>query len=375
MKDSSLSLQLLKRIYNKMEIAMFVWEFPPRLVGGLGTYASEIAPQFVKMGNDVTILTLNEGNLTTRDIWNGVEVHRPEIVSLLNAIPNVLIEDIRKHGTDAGFFSNILAYNILSASKLVNDIAKREERAFDIVVSHDWLSITGGIAAKKGLNKPFVLHFHSTEKGRTLGGGSPMISELEYQGGQSADLVITVSSSMRDELVSQGFPEKKIRVCANGVDAQKYDPKTIKKEEADKIRSKYGVQEKDPMILFVGRLTSIKGVDRLVMAMPSILKKTPNAKLVIVGIGDMERHLTNLISTLNLRNSVKTRFEFISEEERIQHYAASDICAFPSLYEPFGIVCIEAMSMGKPVVVGAAGSSGMRDIVVHSGPDQCGFHI
>lgn len=358
-----------------MEIVMFVWEFPPRLVGGLGTYAAEIAPQFVKMGQDVTIFTLNEGNLPTRDIWNGVEVHRPEVVSLQDAIPNILVDDIRKHGIDAGFYGNILAYNILSASKLVNELVKKEERLFDVVVSHDWLSITGGIAAKKGLKKPFVLHVHSTEKGRTLGGGSPMISDLEYQGGQAADIVVTVSSPMRDELVRQGFSERKIRVCGNGVDVQKYDPKKIRKEDIDDIRRKYGVQENDSMILFVGRLTSIKGVDRLVIAMPSILRNTPNAKLIIVGLGDMQKHLTNLISSLNLENSVKTRFEFISEEERILHYAASDICAFPSLYEPFGIVCLEAMSMGKPVVVGAAGSSGMRDIVVPSGPYQCGFHV
>jgi glycosyltransferase involved in cell wall biosynthesis len=78
---------------------------------------------------------------------------------------------------------------------------------------------------------------------------------------------------------------------------------------------------------------------------------------------------------MKLENSVKFQFEFIPEEERIRHYAACDVAVFPSLYEPFGIVSLEAMSMGKPVVVGASGASGMREQVVPSGPDQCGFHV
>lgn len=358
-----------------MEIAMFVWEFPPRLVGGLGTYASEITQQFVKMGHDVTVFTLNDGNLSTRDVWSGVEVHRPLIVDLLDAFPNFIMEDIKKRGPNVKFFSDIFAYNVLSTSKLVNELIKEEDRSFDIVVSHDWLSIISGVAAKKELKKPFVFHIHSTEKGRTLGGGSQIVSELEHQGGQSADVVVTVSSAMRDELVSQGFAENKIRVCGNGIDVQKYDPRKVSREDVDKIRKIYGIQENDPMILFIGRLFSIKGVDRLIMAMPSILRRAPNVKLVIVGLGEMQKHLTNLVSILNLKDSVKMKFEFISEEERILHYATSDVCVFPSLYEPFGIVCLEAMSMGKPVVVGGAGTSGMREIVVPSGSQQCGFHI
>ena len=129
------------------------------------------------------------------------------------------------------------------------------------------------------------------------------------------------------------------------------------------------------MILFVGRLVWIKGVDKLIRAMPQVLQKIPNAKLVVVGLGDMRDYLEGLVRNLHLEDVVKFRFEFIPEEERIAHYAACDVAAFPSLYEPFGIVTLEAMSMEKPVVVGAAGTSGMREIVSISGPDQCGFHI
>jgi glycogen(starch) synthase len=358
-----------------LEIAMLVWEFPPRFVGGLGTYAQEISTQFVHMGHDVTIFTLNEGSLPTRDVWFGVDVHRPLLVNIIEAFPQFMVEDIKKRYHNVNFLAHILCYNISSSLSLVNDLVKNEQRSFDIVVSQDWLSIIGGMICRREMDIPLIFHVHSTEKGRTLGGGSQYIIELEQQGGLTADRVVTVSSPMRDELVALGFPEDKIRVCFNGVDARKYDPSAVNSEDVEKLRASYGIGDNDKMIFFVGRLTSVKGADRLVSALPIILKKVPNAKLVIVGIGDMQKHLTDLISTYGLQNVVRTRFEWINEKQRILHYAACDLCVIPSLYEPFGIVPLEAMSMGKPVVVGASGVSGMRDTVLNIGPNQCGYHV
>jgi glycosyltransferase involved in cell wall biosynthesis len=129
------------------------------------------------------------------------------------------------------------------------------------------------------------------------------------------------------------------------------------------------------MILFLGRLVWIKGADKLIASMPHVLQKIPNAQLVIVGAGDMQDYVTRLAQNLKIQDHVKFCFEFIPEEDRIAHYAACDVAVFPSVYEPFGIVAIEAMSMEKPVVVGASGVSGMREIVIPTGPEQCGFHI
>ncbi len=129
------------------------------------------------------------------------------------------------------------------------------------------------------------------------------------------------------------------------------------------------------MLFFIGRLVTVKGADKLVESMPNVLKEFPKTKLVLLGIGDMEVDIKNRIKELGLENSIVLRNEFVSEEERILHYAASDIVILPSLYEPFGIVCTEAMSMAKPVVVGARGTSGFREQIVGSGMNQCGFHI
>lgn len=89
----------------------------------------------------------------------------------------------------------------------------------------------------------------------------------------------------------------------------------------------------------------------------------------------MEGFLISLIKRLGLENNVSIRGEFLPEKDRILQYAACDIAVFPSLYEPFGIVCTEAMNMAKPVIVGARGTSGLREQVIPSGPDQSGIHI
>jgi len=358
-----------------LDIAFFVWEYPPRLVGGLGTYAAEITRQYVRMGHDVTVFTMNPGNLKTREIMGGVEIHRPLLMDITDIIFDMVAEDIRRWGPGLKFFSDILLYNLLSASKLINDVVPRELRHFDILSVHDWLSAIAGITSKKSLKLPMAFHMHSSEQGRTLGDGSKTVIELEKKGAAAADAIITVSYAMKDELVSLGYPSNKINVVWNGVDPRKYDPDKVRLEEIEKIRRRYGISENEKMILFIGRLAPVKGVDKLILAMPHVLDKHPESKLVVVGTGELQDYLVRLSGHLRLKDKVKFRFEFISEPERIVHYAAADVVVFPSLYEPFGIVALEAMAMKKPVVVGARGVSGFRESVIPYGPDQTGYHI
>jgi glycogen(starch) synthase len=358
-----------------MNIAMFVYEFPPRIIGGLGTYAGEVSQQLVRLGHDVIVFTMNNGKLPEREIWHGVEIHRPAHMDLTDSLPALVSEDLRRWGRGLKFFSDIFAYNILSASRLVNELVPKEEKKIDLVAAHDWLSVVSGTCCKRELNVPLAFHVHSSERGRTMGGGSSVVNALESTGGTVSDLVVTVSHAMRDELLGLGFPERKIRVCYDGVDPNKYDPAKVDEESVLKLRERYGLSDEDKLILFVGRLTAVKGVDRLVNAMPRIVEKIPRAKLVVLGLGDMQDYLGGLVYSIGVGDHVTIRPEFVPEEERILHYAACDVAAFPSLYEPFGIVCTEAMSMGKPVIVGAAGTSGLREQVVPSGPDQTGLHV
>lgn len=364
-------------VVNVMKMAVFVYEYPPKIVGGLGTYAAEITRRFVLMDHDVTVFTMNDdvGSLPTREIWRGIEIHRPLHIDISDSLPDVVAEDVKKWGRGIQLFSKILVYNYLSASKLINELVKKENFKYDIVIAHDWLSAISGMTIKKEAKLPLVFHVHSTEKGRTLGDGSEVVSNIELHAAKAADMIVTVSYAMKDELVKLGFPQEKIQVCYNGVDPQKYNPENVSAEQVKKIRESYGIKDGEQMILFLGRLVGVKGVDKLIMAMPHVLQKLPNAKLVILGVGDLQDYLANLVNTMRLQNFVKLNFNFISEEERISHYAACDVAVFPSLYEPFGIVALEALSMERPVVVGAAGVSGMRESVICCGEEQCGFHI
>lgn len=360
-----------------MKIAVFVYEYPPKIVGGLGTYAAEITRKFVLNDHDVTVFTMNddEGSLPTREIWRGIEIHRPLHIDVSDSLPDVIAEDIRKWGRGIHLFGKLMVYNYLSAAKLVNELIKKEGMKYDVAVAHDWLSAMAGITVKRESGLPLAFHVHSTEKGRTLGNGSSVVSNIELRAGKMADLIVTVSYAMKDELVQLGFPKDRIQVSYNGVDPQKYNPANVSKEDIQRVRAKYGIKDDEFMILFLGRLVGVKGIDKLIMSMPHILSKIPKARLIIVGVGDLQEYLTNLTRTIRLDEYVKFCFDFIPEEERIVHYAACDVAVFPSYYEPFGIVALEAMAMEKTVVVGAAGVSGMREIVICCGEDQCGYHV
>jgi glycogen(starch) synthase len=220
-----------------------------------------------------------------------------------------------------------------------------------------------------------MFHVHSTEVGRSIRRGSHNIKDIEFEGGQVADCVITVSNAMKDELEKLGFPPHKIRVCWNGVDPNKYDPNKVSCEEKNQVRRSYGINENENLLFFIGRLVTVKGIDNLIRAMPSVLQEFPNTKLLVLGIGDLEWDLKQLAEKLGIKNKVIFRTEFISEPDRIKHFAAADCVVLPSIYEPFGIVCTESMSMAKPTVVGARGTNGFREQIIPSGDKQCGVHI
>ena len=361
---------------TKLKIVHLSWEYPPAIWGGLGTFATEITRKQASMGNDVTVFAINnENKLKISDKLEGVEVYRPKIPNISSSFFLFSNNDLKSWGSNFNLFSDVIGYNLLSASKLAGSFGYNNGRKYDIVDCHDWLGIFGGMIIKKDMDIPLVFHVHSNEEGRSCGGGSSTIKNIEYEGSQVADCIITVSYAMRDELIKIGFPKNKIRVCWNGIDPEKYDPKKISEFEIKQIRIKYKIKDDEHLLFFIGRLVTVKGVINLIKSMPSVIEEFPKTKLLILGIGDLEEEIKDLIERLNLNNNVILRNEFVTERERIIHYAASDTVVLPSLYEPFGIVCTEAMSMQKPVVVGARGTNGMREQIIVNGENKCGVHI
>lgn len=360
-----------------MRTVHFVWEFPPRIVGGLGTFAGELTRHLVIMGHEATVMTMNENNrYSTIDNWRGVDVHRPQLADFSEMYRSFVDNDLRSWGTNLRFFADVITYNTLATTKFVNQITRNGEMRFDLIHAHDWLGIVGGVSTKINTGLPLIFHVHSTEKGRSMGMGSRTVEGLEFSGARNADMVITVSNAMKKEIVTLGMaPPEKVQVCWNGVDTTKYSRKNVDQSKVEGLRSYYRITDGEKIILFVGRFVSVKGMDNLVRGMPAVLESHPNTKLILLGHGDMSDALHNLIRKNGLQERVIIRDEFVSEEERIAHYALADLCVFPSVYEPFGIVCTEAMSMGIPVVVGASGTSGFREQIIPEGSQMCGVHV
>ncbi len=305
----------------------------------------------------------------------GVEIQRPLIADASNVFPFFVVDDLKRWGTNIRFFNDIFIYNILSSTKFLNGLIRKEGYHYDLVCVHDWLSCISGLVIKNETKIPTAFHVHSTEWGRSGGLGSEVVSHLESSTAQNADKIITVSNVMQDDLTRHGWPSSKISVVWNGVDPDLYDPAQCKKEDYEAIRKNYGIPDDWNMLLFLGRLTWVKSIKNLVQALPMVLKEYPKTKLVILGKGEEQKDIVESAARLGIKDNIVYRFDFVPETERILHYAAADLCIFPSIYEPFGIVSLEAMSMAKPVIVGARGVVGFREQVINSGPDQNGIHI
>jgi glycosyltransferase involved in cell wall biosynthesis len=351
-----------------MKIAIFSWEYPPFLVGGLGVYTYNISKKFVERGNDVSVFSLNVG-LPKFEKRENVKIYRPVFPDSSRLFEIFANDDLRKWGSNIKIFSDIFAYNLFSAQKFC-EILKKEK--FDLIAIHDWLSAFSGLILKN-YGVPIVFHLHSAEQQRNLGRGSEVLINLEKKMGNEADKIITVSNSMKDFLTSIGFEQSKISVCYNGCDPEIYNPKNVDEELVENLRKKYELS--DYTLFFIGRFVWFKGIFNLVKAMPFVLEEFPRTKLIMVGQGWDYEELAKLVNSFNLSEKIILVNRWLSEKEKVAHYALADLCVFPSITEPFGIVASEAMAMEKPLVVGASNVNGLKEQVVPSGKDRNGVHV
>jgi glycosyltransferase involved in cell wall biosynthesis len=350
-----------------MKIAFFSWEYPPFLVGGLGIYTLNMTKKFVEKGNEVSVFTMNF-NFKEFEEKNGVKIYRPFCPDSSRALSLFANNDILGWGENIKLFSDIFNYNLLSAKKFI-ELHKKEK--FDVIAVHDWISAFSGLILKK-TNVPIVFHLHSVEEVRNFP-GSETLKKLEREMAREADKIITVSEAMKDFVSLIGYDREKISVCWNGTDPELLDPKKVDLELVEKLREKYKIKD-EKIVFFIGRLTWFKGIFNLVRAMPLVLKDFPKTKLIMVGIGE-DKATKELIKSLGLEKNVVLVNKWLKDDEKIAHFALADVCVFPSINEPFGIVASEAMAMEKPVVVGASGVSGFKEQVVPAGEDRTGVHV
>jgi glycogen synthase len=351
-----------------MKIGFHCWEFPPTIVGGLGTYAQCVTQAFADLGQNVHVWAPDQTWPPTVPSVNhpNIKVRRLPLFDATPAFPYVMSEEAISWGR---FFSDVWVFNLLAAAET------RQTDGLDMVAIQDWLSGPAGLILARERKLPLVFHVHSAEWGRQPGGGSPMVGHFEGALQHEADAVITVSNAMREDLIAHGWDANKVHAVWNGVDPVRYRPDACSPARAAALRQRYDLAPDDLMVLFVGRMTQVKGVLPLVNAMPRVVAANPRAKLVILGKGELQEPVYERVRLLGLQDSVKMRYEFVNEEERITHFAACDLAVFPSTYEPFGIVSLEAMAMAKACVVGAKGVVGFREQIVAEEPGQTGLHV
>lgn len=353
-----------------MKIAHHTWEYPPTIVGGLGTYSQCSTRALADLGHEVVVWSPEQVSWPRTIVPEPhprVRVHRVPLYDVTGSFPHLLNDDLKHWG---GYLSDLISFNMQAT------FATRQERNVDIIAIQDWLSGIAGLNLARNRPAPIVFHIHSAEWGRQPhDGGSPAVRAFEGGMAWEADAVITVSHAMRDDLLAHGWDASKVHTVWNGVDTRRYRPAAVSAEEVARLRQRYGIPAKAPVALFVGRMVPEKGAVALVEAMAEVRQHVPDAHLVVLGVGQTEADARERVVRFGLEERVHLRGELVPETERIAHFAMCDVGVFPSTYEPFGIVTLEAMAMGKACVAGARGIVGFREQVVAHGPAQTGLHV
>ncbi|MEW8958859.1 glycosyltransferase family 4 protein [Neomoorella humiferrea] len=326
-----------------MRILMLSWEYPPQSVGGLARHVEDLAVSLARLRHTVHVLTLGRPGQAFERREDGVMVHR--------------VDPYPVQAPD--FLTWVLQLNARFLEEAM--IITRKYGPFQLIHAHDWLVAFAGRALKHAHRLPLIATIHATEAGRNRGLYNDMqryINSVEWWLTYEAWRVIVCSRHMRQEV--QGLfqlPADKITIIPNGVYSQKFAD--IKVDPA--VRQRYAAPH-EKIIFFVGRLVVEKGVQVLLEAMPRILASCPEAKLVVAGKGPMEEQLQSRARELGIGYKV-TFAGYIDDSTRNQLYRAARVAVFPSLYEPFGIVALEAMAAGTPVVASSTG--GLAEIITH----------
>ena len=368
-----------------MNVLMFGWEFPPHISGGLSTACygltrglssfADIQLVFVvpKVWGDevksaMTLIGANQIPVQRRWITlkeNESVIEQLEVPSEI--IPYTTPEEfweqkkrIYKKGSRfvevdsdgkidfSGSYGPSLYREIRNYALVAGIIAR--ERKFDLIHAHDWLAYPAGIAAMKESGKPLVIHVHATEFDRSGGDVNPMVYAIEREGMESAHHIIAVSNLTRNTIIEKyGIDPAKVTTIYNAIEP-------LTREEKQGIKK--GIT--DRIVTYLGRITYQKGPEFFVEAAGLILSRMKNVRFVMAGSGDLMHAMIEHAARLGITD----RFHFtgfLKGDEVYRMLQISDVFVMPSVSEPFGIVPLEAMQSGVPVIISK--QSGVAEIL------------
>ncbi|MBI1295118.1 glycosyltransferase [bacterium] len=332
-----------------MRILLISWEYPPFVVGGMGKHVAELLPALAAIAKTqenlyIDVLTTRSaGGATVEQVSDQVTIYRTDI-------PPIDPSD--------------LFNSVVEGNRTLETRARRlaEVHSYDAIHVHDWLTARAGITLKHEWKTPLLVTIHATERGRHQSHlpnvMSHQINQLEWEVCYEAWHIIVCSGYMSGELRGYfNIPLDKISVIPNGIDPLPLQ--SCAPEEVKRLRNRYAPHG-ERLLFFVGRITPEKGLQVLLRAMPLIASRHANTRLLIAGKNSEQ--MKPLVEELKLGRRVEI-LGFVSDQQRNCLYATVDAAIFPSLYEPFGIVALEAMAAGCSVIASDVG--GLSEVVHH----------
>jgi glycogen synthase len=331
-----------------VRILLISWEYPPVIEGGLGRHVRKLSEELVGEGVEVHVLTRGSGHLPAAEERHGVAVHRVREPAFPRD-PSAFVRWVESMNADM--------------RRVGVELCERIEPT--LVHSHDWL-VAGAaepIARQHGL--PWVVTVHATEYGRHQGWvqNHPQshIHGVERRMVRRADRVITCSRYMRGHVAGVfGVPARKITVIPNGLDPRDLEPVD---EDLDALRCRYAGPE-ERLVLLVGRLVYEKGFHLALDALAPVVRRLGNVRFVVAGSGTAEAELKRQARRLRLTRH-GSFLGWVGDDMLRSLYRVAEIVIVPSIYEPFGLVALEAMASGCLCVV--ADTGGLREVVPEDG--------
>jgi glycogen(starch) synthase len=331
-----------------MRVLLISWEYPPIIEGGLARHVRKLSEHLVAEGVEVHVLTRGGGRLAATEERHGVVVHRlheppfPKDVRAFVRWVNTMNADMRELGDELA-----------------------DGLAFDLVHSHDWLVASAADQIAQGIGCPWLVTVHATEYGRHQGWVQKYpqshIHAAERDMVRRADHVITCSRYMRSHVAKVfGVRASRITPIQNGIDAADLEPVAA---DLAQLRARYA-EPGERLVLLVGRLVYEKGFHLALDALAPVIERLGGVRFVVAGTGTAEAELRRQAWRLGLHR--KGAFlGWVGDDMLHSLYRISDLCIVPSIYEPFGLVALEAMASGCLCVV--ADSGGLREVVPGDG--------
>ena len=338
------------RIRAAVKVLTLGWEFPPYFAGGVGVVCEALTRSLVRRGHEITYLMpwappasdtgglelLGPGSAAAGLEWVGLPARLHSYAASARhhlALPGEVPPPASKplYGPD-------LLGEVERFAGLALELAETRRVEPDVIHAHDWTTFPAGVALKRALGRPLVAHVHITEFDKSGGAwADPRIYRVERAGMQAADLVVVVSQRVASICAERyGVDPARIRVVYNGVEADD------RPEEPSSFQH--------PLVLFLGRVTLQKGPDYFVEAARRVLDHEPRVTFVLAGTGDMLPRLIERAAELGISRQMLFP-GFVDRERASRLFAMADVFVMPSVSEPFGIVPLEAMDRGVPVIV------------------------